>query len=119
MKKVVLILTVLFFAFSCSTQSADSTKVDSPQTDVNKSAVANTSAELEIRGMTCEVGCKKLIEKNVRKMAGVTKFDIDFEQNSAYLEYDSSITSADKVREVINNINNGTYSATVLDVSKL
>lgn len=119
MKKVALLLTVLFFAFSCSTQSADSAKADSTKTEVNKSAVANTSAELEIRGMTCEVGCKKLIEKNVRKMAGVTKFDIDFEHNSAYLEFDSSITSAEKVKEVINGINNGTYSATVLDVSKL
>ncbi|MFN4298891.1 MAG: heavy-metal-associated domain-containing protein [Thermaurantimonas sp.] len=114
MRKVILFVTVLSIALACSTQSADNAK-----TEVNKTAVATTSAELEIRGMTCEVGCKKLIEKNIRKMAGVTKFEIDFKHNSAYLEYDSSITDAEKVKEMINSINNGTYSATVLDVSKL
>lgn len=114
MKKIFLLITILIMSISCSNHTSE---VDKSET--NKPAVANTSAELEIRGMTCEVGCKKLIEKNVRKMAGVTRFDIDFGHNSAHLEFDSSITNAEEVKEVINSINNGVYSATVLDVSKL
>lgn len=82
-------------------------------------AVANTSAELEIKGMTCEVGCKKLIEKTVRKTAGIARFDIDFEHNSAIVEYDSTKIKAEDVVKIINGINNGVYTAVVHDVTAL
>lgn len=114
MKNLIASLVVMLLLAACgqtSTKNQESTD--------GKIAVANTAAELEIRGMTCETGCKKLIEKNVRKIAGVTQFDIDFAQNSAHLEFDSSITDAEKVKEVIDGLSNGAYMAIIHEVSGL
>ncbi|RCX05083.1 heavy-metal-associated domain-containing protein [Schleiferia thermophila] len=114
MKTSTLLLLLALLLGSCTFNSSQK---ETSAADVT--AVANTSAELEIRGMTCEVGCKKLIEKTVRKTAGITKFDIDFEHNSAHMEYDSTMVSADDVVKIINTINNGAYTAIVHDVAAL
>lgn len=114
MKNFLSILVLSLFMWACS-QSGSKATADS----VQATATANAYAEIEIRGMTCENGCKKVIEKNIRKMAGVTKFDVDFEQNSAYVEFNSEITDAEQIKEAINGINNGVYSAIVHEVSKL
>ncbi|MFN3952503.1 MAG: heavy-metal-associated domain-containing protein [Thermaurantimonas sp.] len=114
MRRFIFICILSFMAWACN-ESAPQTSETVGQTN----AIANASAEIEIRGMTCETGCKKLIEKNVRKMAGVTKFEVDFEHSSAYVEFDTSITDAEQIKEAINGINNGVYSAIVHEVSKL
>ena len=114
MKSFLLVSILLIMSWAC-TESGSKPSEALVQTN----ASANTSAEIEIRGMTCETGCKKLIENNVRKMTGVTKFEIDFEHNSAYVEFDSSIIDAEQIKATINSINNGAYTATVHEVSKL
>lgn len=79
--------------------------------EVERVAVADAQASLAIEGMTCEVGCKKVIEKKMRAFAGVVKFDIDFENQIAAVEYDSQMISAEDIVAEINQINNGAYSA--------
>lgn len=113
MKNILLIFSLLAIVWSCSQAEREN------KTTPEKIPVANASAELEIRGMTCETGCKKTIEKNVRKMAGVTKFDIDFEHTSAHVEFDTTIVNAEEIKEKINSINNGAYMAIVHEVSNL
>ncbi|KFD38158.1 heavy-metal-associated domain-containing protein [Schleiferia thermophila] len=113
--KIRAFIVFLFFAVGACTSNSKQNETST----ASSIAAANSAAELEIKGMTCEVGCKKLIEKTVRKTAGITKFDIDFEHNSAHMEYDSTMVSADDVVKIINSINNGAYTAIVHDVAAL
>jgi Cu+-exporting ATPase len=100
MKKYILLFFSLFI-FACN------------QTENERVATADSKAVVQIDGMTCEVGCKKVIEKKMRTQPGVVAFDIDFESKEAQIEYDSEMTNAEQLVAEINQINNGAYSAAV------
>ncbi len=59
-----------------------------------------SKAEFNIKGMTCEMGCAKTIEKKLAKMDGVKSANVDFKNELASVEFDvaklntSSITKA-------------------------
>ncbi len=72
---------------------------------------ANTKYALKVRGMTCESGCKKLIETKMAKHPGVVAFSIDFEGSMAKVMFDDRITDTTAIREAIADINSGAYGA--------
>ncbi len=63
--------------------------------------------ETKIEGMTCEIGCAKLIASKISKLDGVTDANVDFESNTGQFSYDASIISKDKIISTINNIAGG------------
>ncbi|MCC5918254.1 MAG: heavy-metal-associated domain-containing protein [Cryomorphaceae bacterium] len=97
MKKIFFLLPILMF-WSCGE-------------DTPKVAKANTTYEMEISGMTCETGCKKLIEKKMSQKEGVVAFAIDFEKSLATVVFDENILDTTALRENVSEINNGAYSA--------
>jgi copper chaperone CopZ len=64
-------------------------------------------AEIKIEGMTCEIGCAKLIESKVRKIEGIKSSEVSFEQKRGQFTFDSNKTSLDDIEKMINGIAGG------------
>lgn len=91
MKKIhlAIIFCLALFIFSC------------------KQEVKNQSVEVKIEGMTCEIGCAKLIESKVKKIEGVKLSKVSFENKIGLFSFDSNITSINHIEKTINGIAGG------------
>ena len=60
----------------------------------NKSSISETknaiNARFTIKGMSCEIGCARAIEKKLYKLDGMYKADVNFQKEMATVKYDSS-----------------------------
>lgn len=63
--------------------------------------------ELDIEGMTCEIGCAKTIESKLSKTEGVTIVSISFDDKKGIIEYDANKTDKDKIIAVVQEIAGG------------
>ncbi len=97
----IFILTAILFTFSC-------TNDNSPK------APKNMIANFEIEGMVCEHGCKGVIEKEMRKINGITTFDIDFEKETAEVYFDQNMITSEGIINKVEAINDGIYKMTLV-----
>ncbi|CAN5777141.1 hypothetical protein BH11BAC7_BH11BAC7_24660 [soil metagenome] len=72
------------------------------QTVTNASASKNTVIKIKTSG-ECEM-CKKAIESEVGKMAGVKKVDFDIATKILTVEYNSKKVTPEKIRKAISDI---------------
>ncbi|NIJ43971.1 copper chaperone CopZ [Wenyingzhuangia heitensis] len=71
------------------------------------------TVSLDIKGMTCEIGCAKTIESKISKLEGVTESKVNFEEKKGIFVFDANKTSKEKIISTINNLIDGKmYSAT-------
>lgn len=96
--KYILTLTIITTLSSCKNGSAP--KVANVQKGIQ-------NIEVSIEGMTCEIGCAKLIESKVHKLAGVTSSEVDFENKVGKISYDSSKISKEEIVKTITGIAGG------------
>lgn len=92
MKKIfkpLLFISFLFLVFSCEKKE-----------EIKK-------IEVSIEGMTCEIGCAKLIESKVSKLEGVTISDVSFEKKIGVFTFDVSKISSEEIIKNINGIAGG------------
>lgn len=94
------LVTLLFVANSCSSEKATS---------------FDKVCSLKIEGMMCEKGCKSTIESKLAKMEGVKEAKVDFESNVATIIFNSSVTSSKAMIEMIGEIADGAYSASLIE----
>lgn len=88
---LVVVLVITFTA--CKEKQPEVVTVDNTTEEV---AVTQTSfegkevakAEFTINGMTCAMGCAKMIEKKLAGMDGVKSAKVDFDNKLAIVEYD-------------------------------
>lgn len=72
-----------------------------------------SSIKIDIKGMTCEIGCAKTIESKISKIDGVTESKVNFEDKKGEFIFDANKTSEQEIISTINNLIDGkTYSAT-------
>ncbi len=75
----------------------------------------NAESQFFVSGMTCVVGCKGAIEKELNKTAGIAAFSIVFEDSVATASYDSTLISQEEIATAIASVGGGTfYTATPL-----
>lgn len=108
--KLKLIIIFLFglMAISCSSDKK-------METD-NDLTTANAEAKISIEGMTCEKGCAATIEKKLNSTFGIANATVNFEDNTAIVQFDNERISDDEIEEVIESINEGQYDADITDV---
>ncbi len=70
---------------------------------------ANTAVEFKIDGMTCEMGCVAAIKGQLGKTKGVYKYDINFENKTAVVEFNKEQISAQDVVKTVESVNEGAY----------
>ena len=106
MKKSILILLLFSFIFSC-----DSVKKDTPRKkmDEQKEEVAAVykSIEVDIEGMTCEIGCARTIQSKLSKFPGVTFSKVTFESKKGQFTFDINKVSQEEIINKISGIAGG------------
>ena len=79
--------------------------------------------EIQIEGMTCEMGCVTTIRNKVNRIKGVTNFEMDFdaERSSDYstIQFDSRLTSSEDIQKTIETIAQGIYAVVDLQEFEL
>ena len=100
----VLFLTVLMV--SCNAGSEK--KSDQQVVEVKKESPKKlTNLEVEITGMTCEIGCAKLIQSKLYKTEGVSFAEVSFEKANGKIIYDANRITTDELKKIIENIAGG------------
>jgi len=112
MKKSIIILIISLVLFSCNEakkeKSIEKSKIESAEI-----AAAYKSIEVEIEGMTCEIGCARTIQSKLSKLDGVTYSKVDFESKKGQFTFDSNKISTDDIVKKIDDIAGGdVYSVT-------
>ncbi len=92
-------LTLLFFIVACKSEIKPEEKV------ALKEKIQ--TIEVSIEGMTCEIGCAKLIESKVHKLEGVTLSKVNFEEKTGQFSFDSNKISEEEIVKNINGIAGG------------
>jgi Cu+-exporting ATPase len=112
MKKAISILTIAFVLFSCNEDKKGSEVLKS---GIEKQEIAASykSIEVEIEGMTCEIGCAKTIESKLSKFEGVTYSKVNFEAKIGKFTFDENKISQEDIAKKIAGIAGGAlYKAT-------
>ena len=100
--------------------------VDVPVT-INEIEVGNpddvkTIAELEIEGMTCAIGCAKMINKTVNDLDGVKFAEVNFDADNpidyAVVEYNPEEINELEMAAVIQRMVDGQYKVNNIVVTK-
>ena len=116
-KHILGIAMVITLLFSCKKETNPQVKtVDSNIVKTEKILNINANfikSEFTIDGMTCEIGCAKLIEKNINKMNGVKLAKVDFNNKLAMVEYDETMVNHHLLADVV------TKTANVYKVSEM
>lgn len=98
LKNILAGVMVIALIVSCKNETQPEVKTVETDVAVKTEKVLNPDAtfiksEFTIDGMTCEIGCARLIEKNINKMDGVKSAKVDFERKLAMVEYDESMVN--------------------------
>ena len=103
-------LSVFFLACKSEPKTEVITVETSEETNKNLDSNATYSkAEFNIKGMTCEMGCAKTIEKKLSKMEGVKSATVDFKNEMAMVEYDVTKANPSSITKVVTSVAD-TYS---------
>jgi Cu+-exporting ATPase len=103
-KTILLIFLMLAGLVCCKMNTTTEIKTISVSTDTTKELDPNATydlAEFTIKGMTCEIGCAKTIEKKLSKHKGVKSAQVDFKTETAIVEYDSNKASFESLSETV------------------
>ena len=77
------------------------------------------TASFEIEGMTCAMGCAKVIETKVAGMKGVESAVVDFENKTATVHFNTLATSAEDIVKTCEAVAGGdTYKVAKLETVK-
>lgn len=111
--KFVLASTFLFvFILSCKNEPKTEIKTVEISVETEKNLDPNATyskAEFNIKGMTCEMGCAKTIEKKLAHMEGVKSAKVDFKNELAMVEYDVAKANPTSITKTVTSVAD-TYS---------
>ncbi|MFN3917498.1 MAG: heavy-metal-associated domain-containing protein [Flavobacteriales bacterium] len=80
---------------------------------------ANKEAVLKIKGMTCQMGCANTIQARLQKIVGVSFAEVDFENETATVRFNSSVTDIKEIKATVSTLADGAYKVTSFGVKDL
>jgi Cu+-exporting ATPase len=111
MKKFIIFLFAIA-SFSCN-ETKKKSVTNEIKTDATEVAASYKSVEVDIEGMTCEIGCARTIESKLSKFEGVTYSKVDFESKKGQFTYDENKLTKEDIIAKITGIGGGDlYSVT-------
>jgi Cu+-exporting ATPase len=121
MKKYLVLLfiagTIAFI--SCNSKEKEVKQVEVEiEKEVIKGDENKGEAKILIEGMTCPMGCAKTIEKKLSVTEGVLSADVNFDEKTAYINYNPEKVNEKQLIEVIENIADGAYKAIKAEVKE-
>jgi Cu+-exporting ATPase len=108
MKNITTLFLILLtaFTFSCN-QSKNKVQSKNNETTQQEVAANYKSIEVEIEGMTCEIGCARLIQSKLSKVEGITYTKVDFESKKGLFTFDSNKLNKEIIAEKISKVAGG------------
>lgn len=121
LKNILSVTFILIIFSSCKTDK----KVEIKTIDVSSEKISQkldpnavySKAEFSIKGMTCEMGCAKTIEKKLAKMYGMKSATVDFKNELALVEFDVAKINPLSITKTVNDISN-IYSVENMQIIK-
>ena len=121
LKNILSVIFILILLSSCKTDK----KVEIKTIDVSSEKISQkldpnavySKAEFSIKGMTCEMGCAKTIEKKLAKMYGMKSATVDFKNELAIVEFDVAKINPLSITKTVNDISN-IYSVENMQIIK-
>ena len=98
-------------------------KLSETQKDTKpKNETPNTVLELEIEGITCELGCGGSIRVGVKELGGIHRVRFDFKEGQkkqrAFVSYDSKKVDKNQIIKEIEKLNDGQFIAKEISTEK-
>jgi Cu+-exporting ATPase len=104
--KILYVFIITTVIVSCNTNKEK--RIEPSQKEEKKELVQDVkNIEVEITGMTCEIGCARLIQSKLYKTDGITFANVSFEDSNGKITYDANQISNKKIKEIIENIAGG------------
>jgi len=98
--KIVPVLIFVLFFVSC--QQGQGSKMTESSVEKEKTEAQKLRhVQVEIKGMTCEIGCAKLIQSKLYKADGVTFARVSFADSSGVVSFDENKISKEQISEII------------------
>lgn len=108
MKILIKILFILFAVLIFSSCQSNREQGDSASESKTETKTKDLqTVKLEIKGMTCEIGCAKLIQSKLYKTDGVSFAKISFADSSGVVKYDASRLNENDLRAVVESAGGG------------
>lgn len=120
MKKSITILTLMLITLtvSCSGEPKNQDTANAENSELKKQPILAENLKktnLKIEGMTCALGCAKMIESKLARTEGVDSVKVDFEKKFAFVSYDHTQQTEEKLIHTIETLADGkTYKVSVL-----
>ena len=111
MKNIKLSLVALFLVgvnlVSCKNENAGTAASSEVKSETPKAVAKAEKTTFSIEGMTCAMGCAKVIENKLSGLEGVQKATVDFETKTATVEYDAEVQTPEKLVETVEAVADG------------
>jgi Cu+-exporting ATPase len=108
LKLIFLLLCITSLVISCNKEPSKVTETTTKKSTTKKEIAAKfKKTEFNIKGMTCEIGCARLIQSKLSKVDGVKFVKISFKDSLGMINYDSNKLSFKKIETMVNNIAGG------------
>ncbi|MDY7394925.1 heavy-metal-associated domain-containing protein [Aureibaculum sp. 2210JD6-5] len=110
--KAVIFLISIGVLFSCDKNSkTDGAKnadiIQKSDSDSEKIVANFEKVSLKIDGMTCEIGCARTIQSKLSKANGVKFAEVNFEDKTGIVEFDSNKISENQIVKIVEEIAGG------------
>ena len=106
MKNLFSKLIIALVIFSCNNNKKEPI-AEKPEVKKEEVTANYKSIEVDIEGMTCEIGCARTIQSKLSKVAGVTYSKVSFETKKGQFTYDVNKVSQEDIVKKINGIAGG------------
>lgn len=98
-KFISLAIFMLFFISCNLKKTEESSKVDSAEQKVVAEDLHQV--KVAIKGMTCEIGCARLIQSKLYKADGISYAKISFADSSGVISFDQNRIGEDEIKQII------------------
>lgn len=110
----VLLITIIFVSCDTHDKAAQAENEKNNETQIKEADVK--TVQLEIKGMTCEIGCAKLIQSKLYKTDGVTFAEVHFADRSGVVSYDANRLSEKDLVQAVEKAGGGDlYTVSSID----
>ncbi len=128
MKALKISLVALFIGVavvSCKNETKNQEDVQSvvetsANTDASSNEIAGNTekATFQIEGMTCAMGCAKMIETKLSGLNGVSEAKVDFDSKTATVVFDDAKQNEESIVNTVQKIANGMYKVENITIEK-
>ena len=101
-----------------TTTVTDTTNVAEDNTANNGISGVMQKATFQVEGMSCAIGCAKVIEGKLAKMPGVKEAKVDYETKTAIVDFDNAKQNTEAIKKMVEEIANGAYKVENIQVAK-